>query len=643
MCGIAGAIGQGAAEITRKMTAALVHRGPDDDGYLASGETALGFRRLSIIDVDGGHQPISNETRDIHLICNGEIYNSPVLRRRLAKEGHRFRSRSDVEVILHLYESLGTSCVEHLRGMFAFAIWDERDGSLLLARDHMGQKPLFFAEVGGRFLFASEIQALLASGVIDRELNIEGLWHYLSLRALPDDLTLLRTVKKLPAASFLTRSRDGALSVHRYWDPRFEPKLKMGEHDAVDALEERLKETVKSHLLSDVTVGAFLSGGIDSTTISAMAAREQEAPLPVFCVGVEEASFNELPTARKVADSENMRFFGRQVRADVAALLPMMISHLGEPADPYGMGVYLVSRLASEEVKVVLSGDGGDESFAGYDRYYGQKLADIYSLVPAAVRHRILGPLLSSIPETFQYKSLAQRFSWMQSMSDFDGATRYARALGILRFPPERKQELFTTSAVNLIGNQDTDAIVMRYFGAENVADLVDRMLYTDLMIRVPDHNLVMGDRMSMACSLEVRSPFVDPDLIEFAARLPARYKMKGRKLKYLLRRVAERYIPRDVARLPKQGFGFPVGIWLRGQLAPLVRQRLGSSKMAETGVFEQGCIDTLISEHTTGVADHSYRLWLLLCLEFWFDIYIEAADVPDLQESTLACVTPTD
>jgi asparagine synthase (glutamine-hydrolysing) len=639
MCGVSGAIGADAERLAARMTSALVHRGPDDEGHLARNGVALGFRRLSIIDLDGGRQPISNETGDIHLVCNGEIYNSPALRRRLEAAGHRFRTQTDVEVILHLYEDHGEDCVRQLRGMFAFAVWDERDGSFLLARDHMGQKPLFFAEAAGHFLFASEIQALLASGVIRRELNTEGLWHYLSLRALPDELTLMRGVHKLPAASTLTRSPDGTLAVRRYWDPRFEPKLTLGETEAVDTLEERLRSTVRAHQLSDVTVGAFISGGIDSTTIAAMMARDSEQPVPAFCIGVEEASFNELPAARRVAESENMRFFGEQVRADVAALIPMMIHHLGEPADPYGMGIYLVSKLASRHVKVTLSGDGGDESFAGYDRYYGQKLADIYCLLPESIRQTVMQPLISAIPETFRYKSLAQKLTWVQSMSRFDGGTRYARALGILRFPPETKELLFTPEAMSRIEDRDSDARVMRYFNASNVTDLVDRMLYTDLMIRVADHNLVMSDRMSMACSLEVRSPFVDPDLVEFAARLPTRFKMKGRKLKYLLRRVAERYIPADVARLPKQGFGFPVGIWMRGELAPLVRARLGESGLAGTGVFEQSYIDNLVHEHMSGVTDHSYRLWLLLCLEFWFDIYVTGTPVATLQQDAQAAI----
>lgn len=634
MCGIAGAIGPRAAELTRQMTGALVHRGPDDEGCRLIGKTALGFRRLSIIDVTGGNQPISNESGEIHLICNGEIYNSPELRRELEAAGHRFRTRTDVEVILHLYEDLGEECVTRLRGMFAFAIYDERDGSLLLAKDHMGQKPLFFTEAQGHFLFASEIGGLLASGVVAREIDVEGLWHYLSLRCLPDQFSLIRGVRKLPAAFTARRKRNGELSFRRYWTPEFRDKLALAEDEAVDALEETLRSTVRSHQLSDVPVGAFLSGGIDSTTIATMMARDRSEPLPAFSIGVEESSFDELPVARRVADNEGMDFFGERVHAEVATLIPLMVSHLAEPADPYAVGIYLVSRLASRHVKVALSGDGGDESFAGYDRYYGQKLADLYRLLPVGLRKKVLRPLIARVPETFRYKSLAQRLRWLDEMADISGGRRYARALGILRFPAERKRHLLAPEAVAQLEDADSDAKVLAYFNAENVEDLIDRMLYTDLMTRVSDHNLVMSDRMSMACSLEVRSPFVDPGVVEFAARLPARYKMKGRKLKYLLRRVAERYIPHDVARLPKQGFGFPVGIWMQRDLTPLLTSRLRQSRLAGAGIFNQAYIDQLLDEHLSAKTDHSYRLWLLLCLDFWFDIFIDGASVPSLQQA---------
>jgi asparagine synthase (glutamine-hydrolysing) len=628
MCGIAGAIGPDADALTRRMTAALVHRGPDDDGFHSANGTTLGFRRLSIIDLEGGAQPILNETGDIALVCNGEIYNSPELRRRLIDAGHRFRTRTDVEVILHLYEDHGEDCVRHLRGMFAFAIWDTRNRALLLGKDHMGQKPLFFYGDGERFLFASEIQALMASGAVPRTLDPNSLWHYLSLRSMPDECSLIAGVHKLPAAHTLLRTADGAIRTRRYWTPDFRAKLKLREGEAEEALDECLRETVASHLLSDVPVGTFLSGGIDSTTIGAMMARQLPGPVPAFSIGVDEASFDELDAAQQVARAEGMVFHGERVRADVASMLPMMVHHLGEPADPYAVGVYLVSRLAARHVKVALSGDGGDESFAGYDRYVGQRLVDYYCMLPAVLRRKVMPRLIRAVPETFRYKSLAQRLAWLQSMSEVRGGERYAKALGVLRFTPEERAELFHPEVARSLTDPDTLGKVLCYFDAPSVESLTDRMLYTDLMLRVPDHNLVMGDRMSMACSLEVRSPFVDPRLVEFAASLPAGMKLKGRKLKYLLRRVAGRYLPPEIVRRPKQGFGFPVGLWMKRDLKALVEERLGNSRLVAAGVFRPEPIARIMREHMAGQVDHSYRLWLLLNLEIWHEIYIEGFSV---------------
>jgi asparagine synthase (glutamine-hydrolysing) len=359
-------------------------------------------------------------------------------------------------------------------------------------------------------------------------------------------------------------------------------------------------------------------------------------PVPAFSIGVDEASFDELPIAERVAAAENMNFHGERVRADVATLLPFMVHHLGEPADRYAIGIYLVSRLASRHVKVVLSGDGGDESFGGYDRYVGQRMVDWFCMLPAVLRKKIMPSLIAAIPETFQYKSLAQRLSWLKSMSEHKGGERYARALGVLRFTPEERSELFHPDVVKSLTDPDTVGKVLRYFDAPNVELLTDRMLYTDLMIRVPDHNLVMGDRMSMACSLEVRAPFVDPRVIEFASSLPPEMKIRGRRLKYLLRQVAGRYLSADIVCRPKQGFGFPVGTWMQRDLRRLVEHRLHNSRLVAAGVFRPTPIERLLNEHMSGRIDHSYRLWLLLGLEIWHEIYIEGRSVESVQADIL-------
>jgi asparagine synthase (glutamine-hydrolysing) len=369
------------------------------------------------------------------LVCNGEIYNSPELRRQLTARGHIFTTETDVEVILHLYRDHGADCVDHLRGMFAFAIWDKRDGSLFLAKDHLGQKPLFYHQEGERFLFASEPKAILASGVVTPEPDLNTLWHYLSLCFVPGDLSFFKGIQKLPAASCL-RWRNGESQVRKYWRLDFTDKLKGGETGIAEELDRLLADAVGAHLLSDVQVGAFLSGGINSTTIAAHMAAKMDGPLPAFSIGVTDKNFDALPMARLMADKHHMDLHERVVTPDLVHLMPTMIHHMDEPSDPLGIGVYLVSQLASEEVKVVVGGDGGDEIFGGYDRYFGQRLGDYYCRMPRWLREQVFGRLVELIPETFGYKSFAQKAAWLQTMSRYDGGTRYAQRRRTARLHP---------------------------------------------------------------------------------------------------------------------------------------------------------------------------------------------------------------
>ncbi|HYQ71853.1 MAG TPA: asparagine synthase (glutamine-hydrolyzing), partial [Gammaproteobacteria bacterium] len=624
MCGITGILSTGPKPDIRRMTDALTHRGPDGVGYYEDAAAALGHRRLSIIDIEGGHQPLSNEDGTLLLVCNGEIYNSPGLRDMLLQKNHVFRTTTDVEVILHLYEEHGPACVGMLRGMFAFAIWDTRKRSLFLGRDHLGQKPLFYSQVGDDFIFASEVKALFASGRIRPQLDLEGLWHYMSLRLVPGLNTLFSGVRKLPAASTLT-FQDGMLEIDRYWRPDFLQKRQEKAHDLVEELHALLQETVGMHLLSDVRVGAFISGGIDSTLIAALAASASGEPLPVFSLGVDEAGFNEVPQARLVADRYGMEMHDLTVRPNLIELVPEMIVHMDEPADPYGAGIYQVSKLASRHVKVALSGDGGDESFAGYDRYLGQRLVDYYCALPAPLRKGVFDRLLGSVPETFAYKSLAQKAAWLRHMSTFSDADRYLESLTFLRFTHEAKQQLFTAGVRRQVADANSGDEVLAEFRSQHATEAVDRMLFTDLMIRVPNLNLQIGDRMSMAHSLEVRCPFMDHVLVEFAASLPASLKLRHMRLKYMLRTVGERYLPREILRARKQGFGFPLGPWMRsGQLNGFIRGVLGQSVMVRAGIFSADAIGRLVDEHTDGRVDHNYRLWLLANVELWYRLNFE-------------------
>ena len=636
MCGIAGILGgdPDRREAVGRMTDALIHRGPDDSGFFHDDHISLGQRRLSIIDLVTGQQPISNETDDVVLICNGEIYNSPQLREDLLQRGHRFKTSTDVETIIHLYEEYGDECVKHLRGMFAFVIWDQKKRKMLLARDHLGQKPLYFASHNGAFYFASEIKALLATPLVAPQVNLEGIWHYVSMRFVPDQTSFFKGIHKLPAAHVLAW-QDGRYHVKRYWDLDFTEKHKGTDAEIIDGLHDVLDESVDLHLLSDVRVGAFLSGGIDSSTVAAMMAGHSDDAVPVFSIGVKEHSFNELPFARMVVERYGMEGHEQVVSADMIHLIPKMIRHMDEPSDPYGVGVYLVSRIARETVKVVLSGDGGDENFAGYDRYAGQRFADLYAILPQWLRVKVMSRAVRLIPESFGYKTIAQKARWLNEVSMYRSGQRYAHSLSFLRFTQEMKRALFTQAAADSIEVKNSDQKILDYFDAGNADDLVDKMLYTDLMTRMPDHLMVVADRMSMAHSLESRAPLLDHRLTEYAAAMPVHLKLNGSKLKYGIKKVADRYLPKDLIYRKKQGFGFPIASWMRTDLANLLQNLFRQSRFIELGWFNREAVDTLLMEHLSGVRDHNFRLWILLNLELWYRLYFENMSVDDVQEFT--------
>lgn len=634
MCGIAGIVTTLHGDAVIPMTEAIAHRGPDAEGFYRDGSCALGHRRLSIIDPECGAQPMANEDGRLQLVANGEIYNFPELRPMLEARGHRFRTDADVEVIPHLYEEYGVDCVKHLRGMFAFALWDSERRMLLMARDHMGQKPLFFARVGDDLLFASEVKSILASGLVEPRPQLEALWHYVSLRFIPDRYTLFEGIEKLPAASVAVW-RDGELDVRRYWDFDFHDKLQGSEDEIADRLEALLLDTVDKHMLSDVPVGAFLSGGIDSSLVAAMMAQATEDPVPTFSIGVREQKFNELPFARMVADRYGFDAHERVVEADLVHLMPEMIWHMDEPSDPFGVGVYLVAREAAQKVKVVLSGDGGDENFAGYDRFAGQRLVDMYCLLPEFVRRHFMRRLAELVPESFGYKSLAQKVAWINEMSFYESGARYAHSMSFLRFTPEAKQRLFTADARARIDDADSVAKILRWFDSGSADELVDRMLFTDLMTRMPDHLLPIVDRMSMAHGLETRPPLIDYRVVELAASIPAEMKLKGRDLKHILKKVAARHLPRELIEREKQGFGFPLGIWLRTDLAWFMRNLFAESRFVAEGWFDGDEIQRLMEEHLAGSANHDFRLWILINLEFWYRLYFEGASIDELRETT--------
>ncbi|HSP88041.1 MAG TPA: asparagine synthase (glutamine-hydrolyzing) [Ignavibacteriaceae bacterium] len=634
MCGIDGVVSNDLTkrETISKINNSLTHRGPDNEGYYKDNNVALGQRRLSINDLSNGNQPISNEDGNLQLICNGEIYNSPELRQILEKKGHRFKTNSDVEVILHLYEEYGKDSVKYLRGMFAFALWDINDKSLFVGRDHLGQKPLFFYKNDDLFVFASEIKAILASGLVTPQIDVNGLWHYISLRYIPDQYTLFKNIHKLPAATWLFY-KDGEIKTEKYWELKFNDKLPNDENKIEDQLDELLLDTVKLHLLSDVPLGTFLSGGIDSSTITAMVAKITKQPFPTFSIGVEENNFNELPYAQMVIDKYNLIGHQKVVKANLIDLIPEMIYHMDEPSDPFGVGVFLVSQLASESVKVVLGGDGGDENFAGYDRYAGNKIVDYYCMLPKPIRDFAVKRLLNNIPESFGYKSFTQKIAWLDSMSKYQDGERYAESMSFLRFTHEAKQKLISPEWQSQVTDFNSISKILDFFDSPNATSLVDKMLHTDLMTRIPDHLLVIADRMCMAHSLEGRSPLIDYKLVEFAASIPADIKLKGKNLKHILRKVSSRYLPKELVYREKQGFGFPIAIWMRTDLRDFLINLFDNSKFVELGIFNQEYINLLLDEHLSGKRDHNFRIWILLNLEIWYRIFFENYSIEQTKE----------
>jgi asparagine synthase (glutamine-hydrolysing) len=651
MCGICGEwnlLGVDPRTLER-MSDSLVHRGPDDQGAVLLGEAGLALRRLAVIDLVRGHQPIANEDGSVWIVCNGEIYNYRELRPELVARGHSFRTDSDVEVILHLYEECGERVVGELRGMFAFALWDVRRRKLLLARDRFGQKPLFYRFDGRRFTFASEIKAILAAGAAGGreaprpELDLQALDEYLTLRFVPSPRTLFQGIRKLPPACLLVLDASGvdaphgalapapALEVRHYWRLRYVPKRRGREADLIEETHAALREAVECHLLADVPVGAYLSGGMDSSLVVALMAELRREPVKTFGIGVEDAGFNELPYARMVAEHCGTEHHEEVVWPDMVQLLPSMVHHLDEPSDPIAACMYYAASLAARHVKVVLTGDGGDEVFAGYDRYFGFRWVSFYSALPAALRRALLGPAIMTLRDSSAYKNLTQKARWVHDLSFYQGGRRYAQATAFFRFGQEGKGGLYAADVAARLADLDPMESVISGFDEAEARDDLDRMLQADIATRLPEHSLMLSDRMTMAHSLEARSPFLDHRLAELVAAMPVQLKMRGRTLKHLLRQVARPYLPEAIRQRPKQGFMFPLGAWMKGSLLPVLRHLLTKSVLVEEGIFRREPIERLMREHVAERADHHVRLWMILNVEIWYRMYVRGEPLENL------------
>jgi len=627
MCGIAGIIGlnRDSRPAMDRMLGALRFRGPDDKGTHESKDAILGQTRLSIIDLSGGHQPIANEDQSLWLICNGEIYNYKELSEELVALGHTFSTGSDSEVILHLYEEYGEACIDKLRGMFAFAIWDEKKQSLFAARDRLGQKPFYYVHRENTLIFASEIKALLAFDPSLAVMDEESLDQYLTLRIIAPPRSMFRDIKKLAPAHSLSFSTTSDLKINRYWDLNYEPKLHGTDNELVDELEEILIETLKLHMVSDVPVGAFLSGGLDSTLVVSMIMKHvATVPIQTFTFGLPYGKYDEAPYAKMVADKYGTEHHEKIITPSLLETLPALISHLDEPSDSLSICSYLISGMAREHVKVVLGGDGGDELFGGYDRYYGNIYANYYAKIPQVIRKLLLGPALQMLPDGGWYKSKAHQLKWLHELSFMSGSKRYSNSLSYFYFGSAWRDTLYGDAMQRAVKSFDPEESIWQTFENAKASELVDKMLYADSSIRLPDHPVMISDRMSMANSLEVRSPLMDHKLAEFAARLPVRMKVRGRSLRYIQYKLLQRYLPKEVLERPKQGFSSALPYMLSEEYKKLFAIFLKDSQLANDNYFQQTTIDKLLDEHIKGKKDNGNRLWLLLNSEVWYRMYIK-------------------
>ncbi len=634
MCGIVGTVGPGQveeAEVTR-MCDAIRHRGPDDWGTFVEGGTALGMRRLSIIDLEGGHQPIANEDGSVVVVYNGEIYNHESLRRELQSRGHQFRTRTDTEILVHLYEDEGERMLARLRGMFALAIWDRTRRRLLLARDHFGQKPLFYTERDGRLTFASEIKALLARDPSLAVLSPTALDQYLTLRFVQPPDTFFERIRALPPAHFMVWQAGEPTRIERYWDLSYGPKWTFSEAETLERIDGLLAESVALHLTSDVPVGAFLSGGLDSTLIAAYASRVLGPELRTFSMGIPYRDLNELPAAAAVARKYGTRHFAEEVTPSVGDDLPRLISALDEPADPLSICLLHLARMTAREVKVVLGGDGGDELFGGYDRYAAGRWLDAYRAVPEVVRNLVASQVLQRLPDQFTFKSLTHKLRWVDLMARKTGGERYAESMQYFWFNEARRAELYTPEFRARLAGRRPETCLLELYSAGNADEPMDRMMYVDVMSRLPGQSLMILDRATMAYSLESRSPFLDPRFAEFMARVPVTLKVRKGQLRYMERRLGERYLPREVLERKKQGFASPLMYIMDQEVRTLAPALLLQSELVRDGYLDGAAVRRMVDEHLARRRDHGNRIWLLLSAEVWYRRYIGGRSTADLE-----------
>ncbi len=615
--------------MVRAMCDVMVHRGPDSFGQFLHSEVALGMRRLAIVDVEGGKQPLGNEDGSVQVVCNGEIYNAPQLTKELLARGHTLRTRSDVEVIAHLYEEEGVNVARKLDGMFAFAIWDAKEHRLVLGRDRIGIKPLYVTQVGDRLLWGSEAKCLLAGG-LEPKLDPQALHDYLTLGYVPGPASIFAGTTQLPPGHILVAEpMKKRVTTEAYWELRGHATHteQRSEADWQAELTRTLRAAVESHLMADVPLGVFLSGGLDSGTIVALMSELGVSPIRTFTIGFEEKSFSETDTAREVAQKYGTEHHELIVRPDAVSLLPKLVRYFDEPfADSSAIPVYHVSELARRHVKVVLSGEGGDEVLAGYETYRARRIAAMYARLPRAIGAGLVPAIVRRLPVShakvsFDYK--AKRFVTGAYLPPAEGHLWWKTIL-----TEELKAGLYARGAGK--GVAPTARLFSQLFDESDGGEL-DRLQYVDARLYLPADILVKVDRMSMAHSLEARVPFLDRAMVELTRRIPPRLRMRGLTTKYLLRKAMAERLPASVLQGKKRGFNVPMPAWLSGGLRDFTRDVLGPARLRRQGLFEPAAVDRLVQDHLAKRADHSRAIWTLLVLSVWQDEMLR--DLPPVSQ----------
>lgn len=644
MCGIAGWINlkqsdsnHGAEAVLHSMCDTIVHRGPNSEGLWMDDTVALGMRRLSIIDLETGDQPVFNCDRSVIVMMNGELYNYREVRAELEKKGHKFTTKSDTEILPHLYEEYGDDLLEHVNGMYAFSLWDSRQKKLVIARDRFGEKPLYYGVFDGKLIWASELKAILAHPSVKPELDLNALRHYVSFDYVPAPMSIFKGIHKLPAAHVLT-VENGEVKTRRYWDifwtnsPPYEGGVAEGRGGSLNGdgtlvrkaaeLRDLLSDAVRMRLVSDVPLGILLSGGIDSSTVAAFAVQHATERVKTFSIGFEEDSFDESKYARRVARHLNTEHYEDKLSAATAGdLISEIGTWLDEPmSDGSLIPTFLLARFVRKHVTVALGGDGGDELFAGYPMYYAHTVAAKYLAIPSILRRGLIEPVVNALPVSTKNMSFDYKAKRFVRASHYDDVTRHHSWFG--SFSIDQHKQLFSK---DVLAQTDADIYrgVRELVGRSDAKNVIEQMQYADINFYLAEDILTKVDRAAMAVSLETRAPFLDPRVGQFAASVPVDYKLKGKSGKVILKEAMRDLLPQDILHRPKKGFGIPIAEWLKGRLNPLMHDMLAPERLNKQGLFNPDYVQRLIREHETGTASHHKELWTLLVYQLWSDRFL--------------------